>query len=146
MLALRPQKVPFRLLQRELLFPERKISETFLDFAKPLLDSTPNKVTKVQIEKCMKIAFTVWNSVVYDSVNGNLEYVTKLRRLFSKDPEGSILIEGMISRKKAMFGDDFRVIGEYKITKRFGGWNFRVEKRDPWSIKGSNEEDARSES
>ncbi|MGC8492773.1 MAG: hypothetical protein ACP5SH_13650, partial [Syntrophobacteraceae bacterium] len=125
--------------RREL--PAGKISEAFLDFAQPLLDCAPKRITKEQIEKCMMFAFTVWNSVVYDSVNGNSKYVTKIRRLLAKDVQAALLLEGMISRKKELFGDDFRLIGEYKITKKFGGWNFRVEARDPWNIKSGNEQE-----
>lgn len=111
--------------------PNRKISETFLDFAEPLLETVDRKAGKEGVEKILQIAFTVWNSVVFDTVGGSGDYVAKLRQCIENDPIAAALIEFMISRKKAMFGDDLRLIGEYSVTKKLGGWNLRAEARDP---------------
>lgn len=115
-------------------FPNRKISETFLDFAEPLLETVDGKAGKDRIEKILRIAFTVWNSVVFDTVGGNGDCVAKLRQCIENDQVAVALIEFMILRKKAIFGDDLRLIGEYRVTKRFGGWKLRAEAKDPWSI------------
>jgi len=40
-------------------FPERKMSETFLDFAAPLLSSVPKGADKWEYENVLKIAFVV---------------------------------------------------------------------------------------
>uniref|UniRef100_A0A832A298 Uncharacterized protein n=1 Tax=Desulfacinum infernum TaxID=35837 RepID=A0A832A298_9BACT len=112
-------------------FPDSKISETFLDFAEPLLLSAGAKITKHQFEKALRIAFTVWNSVVYDTVNGNSNFVTELKKYVADDPSAEALIERMISRKKTMFGDDLRLIGDYKIMNKKGQWRLRAEARDP---------------
>ena len=111
--------------------PNGKISETFLAFAAPLLDAAGGKATKEQVERILQIAFTVWNSVVFDTVNGNNHYVTEIRQLTVGDPTSSMLVEQMIDRKKTMFPDDPRLIGEYKLTKKPGEWRLWAEAREP---------------
>ena len=54
-------------------FPDRKISETFLHFAEPLLEPLGPHATEEQENQALKIAFTVWNAVVYESANGDVE-------------------------------------------------------------------------
>ena len=112
-------------------YPNRKISETFFAFTAPLLEAAGAKATKKQVEEALQIAFTAWNSVVYDTVSGKTHWVTRIRELTAKDPESSALMEMMISRKKTMFTDDLRVIGEYRLTKRPGEWHLWAEAREP---------------
>lgn len=112
-------------------YPNRKISETFFAFAAPLLEAAGVKATRRDVEEALRIAFIVWNSVVYDAVNGNSQCVTRIRQLTANDPESSALTELMITRKKTMFSDDLRVIGEYKLTKMPGEWHLWAEAREP---------------
>ncbi|MBI4527905.1 MAG: hypothetical protein HY695_29265 [Deltaproteobacteria bacterium] len=112
-------------------YPNRKISETFFAFAAPLLEAVGPKATRRQVEEVLKIAFTVWNSVIYDTVNGNDHYVAQIRQLTANDPQSSAVLEQMITRKKTMFSDDQRVIGEYKLTKKPGEWHLWAEARKP---------------
>ncbi|MCK7518455.1 MAG: hypothetical protein MZV64_12425 [Ignavibacteriales bacterium] len=53
-----------------LTFPDRKISEAFLDFSSPLLDTLGEAATKDEIDKILRITYTVWNAVVIDAVKG----------------------------------------------------------------------------
>ena len=110
-------------------YSTEKISETFLNFAKPLLEVSGGKATKDQTEAALMIAFTVWNSLVFDKVDGNSHYVDTLRNSFSNDPPAMALFEFMITRKNALFGDDLRLIGDYKLMKKLGGWTLRAEER-----------------
>ncbi len=52
--------------QRTLSFPDRKISETFLHFAEPLLDAHGPRATAAQMEQSLRLAYTIWNAVVYE--------------------------------------------------------------------------------
>jgi len=67
-------------------YPDRKISETFLDFAAPLLATMPDDATEARVEKVLSIAFAVWNGIVLDGVNGNESYMTKVREQASTNP------------------------------------------------------------
>ena len=113
-------------------FPDKKISETFLNFASPIIDSLGNDPTQNQVESVLKIAFTVWNSVVLDTVRGNSEFVSQIKLLMKDDPISSIMFDQMINRKLDMFPDDNRMIGDYKLTKKNNEWRLRAEARDPF--------------
>jgi hypothetical protein len=115
-------------------FPPRKISETFLEFSLPLLESLGKDVNKYKVEQVLKIAFTAWNAVVIDTVKGNSQYVARIRELTRDDPMSNALIEQMISRKQDMFSGDHRMIGEYRLTLKRGEWRLRTEARDPSTI------------
>jgi hypothetical protein len=113
----------------------RKISETFLAFSAPLLETAGIRQTKGQIEKVLKIAFTVWNSVEFDTIDSNNHFIDRIRELVANDPEASRNIEEMITRKKTLFSDDHRLIGGYRLTRKNGEWNLWAEARLPQSTR-----------
>ncbi|MBN2318860.1 MAG: hypothetical protein JXR49_07275 [Acidobacteria bacterium] len=115
-------------------FPDRRISETFLEFAEPLFGSGDEAPTKEQLETILKVAFTVWNSVVLDTVNGNSQFVKELRRSLAGRVIPSGIVEGMISRKKSLFGNDHRMIGNFHISKKNGEWRLWAEARKPPAV------------
>ena len=120
---------------KKLKYPKEKISKTFLDFSSPLVDALGKGATQHEVEKVLQITYTVWNSIVFDTVNDSSEHISKLRQATADDPMISELIEQFISRKKAMFADDLRLIGEYRITQEKGQWRLRAEARDPWTTR-----------
>lgn len=114
-----------------LTFPDRKISETFLHFSEPLLSGLGPTATDDQMNEALKIAFVVWNSVVHDTVHGETRFVDQLRQSASHDPDMASFIAQLIFRKHNLFGDDHRMVGEYKLTRKNGELNLRAEARDP---------------
>ncbi|HVX15777.1 MAG TPA: hypothetical protein VHC22_31625 [Pirellulales bacterium] len=86
------------------------------------------------MEGALQIAFTVWNSVVYDAAQGGSRWVSQVRSLAGKDPDSGVLmlVEHMIARKHSLFGDDQRLIGEYKFVRRRGALRLRAEARSPY--------------
>ena len=112
-------------------FPDRKISETFLHFADPLLEPLGPRATLDQMEQALKLAFTVWNGVVYDDVNGNTHYLDTLRNQAGDDREIAALVDRLIARKRKLFGDDHRLVGEFKLIRKGGEIRLRAEARDP---------------
>ena len=117
-------------------YQDKKISETFLDFAGPLLEIAAEQRSMDLVKAALKLSFTVWNSVALDTVNGNDEYITALRKCLAEDPVSATHIEKMIFRKKALFGDDLRLVSDYQIVERDGEWRLRAEARAP-GIKGN---------
>jgi len=115
----------------DLSFPDRKISETFLEFAEPLLEKEGAPPTAQEAERVLQLASTIWNSVVYDTVHGNTEWVTRLRNQIAGHPPLEALIEQMILRKQSLFGHDLRLVGEFKILEKDGEWRLRAEARAP---------------
>jgi hypothetical protein len=119
----------------KLKFPDRKISDTFLLFAEPLLDALGPNVTEAQMKQPLMIAWTVWNAVVYADVAKNGRTLGTLRSSIDCDPESKELIEALIERKRTLFGDDQRLIGEYTVYRKDGEIRLRAESRDPRSRK-----------
>ena len=112
-------------------YPYPKISEAFLEFSSPLLKTLPKPATKQDIDKILRITYTVWNAVVFDKVFENTDYISDIRATFKHDKEGSSLIDYFITRKNELFGDDLRIIGEYKIIMDGHKWRIRADARDP---------------
>jgi len=112
-------------------FPDRKISETFMEFAEPLVATLGQDATESQLEEALKVAFTVWNAVVYESANGETRFLDILRESMSSEPLLAAGIEQLIARKYSLFADDHRVVGQYKLTRKDGELRLWAETRDP---------------
>jgi hypothetical protein len=108
-----------------------KISETFQRFAEPLAEAVGEEITKDRYEEILKIAFTVWNAVVFDTHAGNGNFVSQLRQWMSGNPLAAAMVEQLIQRKKLHFADDQRVIGRYELVQKNGEWRLWAEARDP---------------
>ena len=115
--------------EEEKRFPDRKISETFIDFAAPFVAMIDENTTQSQVEQGFKIAFTVWNAVVIDTVNNNDHFVSTLHGLISSEPEGRALIDQLIARKRERFADDLRLIGNCRLTYDKGDLHVWAEAR-----------------
>jgi hypothetical protein len=116
--------------------PEGKISETFLDFAMPLLDLAGGlKASREEVEPVLKIAFAVWNAVVIDSVKGNDRLVTSIRRQAQGNPVTATFYEQLISRKHSEFAHDLRLIGNYELKGEKGNWRLWAEARDSSTLR-----------
>ena len=100
--------------KRHLKFPNRKISETFLEFSSTLLDAIGQAATKDQVEKVLQITYSVWNSIVLDTSSACEKNIAILRETIKGDKMASAMIEQLISRKMELFADDFRLIGEFR--------------------------------
>src|SRR5688572_21829934 len=117
-------------MKLEVTLPNTKISESFLEFAEPYLVKEGEPPTKAEVEKVLRMPWTVWNAVVMDTVNGNTHYVSQIRKLTGDDPQIAALTEGMILRKKDLFGHDLRMVGNYEIfIEKDGEWRLRAEAR-----------------
>jgi hypothetical protein len=114
-------------------FPDRKISETFLEFAQPLFETAPPDVTEVEMEAPLKLAFTVWNAVVYADAVRDCHFLDQVRQLTAHDHMMEALVEQLIQRKRDLFGEDHRLVGKYELTLKGDELHLRAEARDPTS-------------
>jgi len=112
-----------------------KISDAFMEFAKPMLDRLGPNSTSAARDDRLKIAFTIWNAVVYADNVGDSSILDKLKRA-SSDTKFVQLINQLIERKRTLFGTDDRLVGDYKFIKKGRKIFFRVEAHDPYP-KGS---------
>jgi len=111
--------------------PDKKISATFLDFASPLIETIGPDLGSPELGAILKIAFTVWNAVVFEAVNGDSRFLDELRQRTASDPGSTFLMEQLISRKRLHFAADNRLIGDYQIREEGGYWILRAEARGP---------------
>ena len=111
--------------------PVRKISETLLDFAHPFIEMIDENTTQQDIENGLIIAVTVWNSMVFEVIQNDPSYFEKLRNLIVEDdnPEGWMMMENLIKRKREKFADDLRAISDLSVTYSNGNLNVRAEAR-----------------
>lgn len=64
----------------EPVLPDRKVSETFLDFAAPLLQAMPADALQEAFERALKVAYAVWNAVVYADVADDPRFLRDVSR------------------------------------------------------------------
>jgi SMC interacting uncharacterized protein involved in chromosome segregation len=115
-------------------FPDRKISKNLLDFAELLLQELPNEATERQAQKAFQVSFTVWNAVIFADVLQDHRFLDEVQRLIAGVPEMAVLIQQLIARKRALFADDERLIGNWKLRHKKAGVHLWAEARDPHSL------------
>lgn len=115
----------------KLKYPDRKISDTFLQFAEPLFDAHGSNPSEKQMEQPLMIAWTVWNAVVYADAGDNGRMLDQLRASMAHDPQLKGFVQALIDRKRTLFGDDQRLLGEYTLFRKDGEIRLRAEARDP---------------
>lgn len=115
-------------------YPDRKISETFLHFAEPLLHDLDSEAPEQRAQVALELAFVAWNAVIFADVLNNHRHLDEIRRLLAGKPETVLLMEQLIARKRALFADDERMIGTWEVTRTEDGINLRADARDPYSL------------
>ena len=80
------------------------------------------------------MSFTVWNAVIFADVLNDHGYLDEIRHLTAGNPEAGSLVDQMVARKRALFADDERLIGNWEVTRTADGINVRAEARDPHSL------------
>lgn len=68
----------------------------------------------------LKIAFSVWNAVVVDTMNDDSRFVDAIRQATAAAPGASALVESLLSRKRIVFANDDRLIGSYELLQKDG--------------------------
>ena len=119
---------------RQLPPPSRKISETFLDFVSPVIDLVGSTCSDADREAMLKVGFAVWNAVVFEDALGQTRFIDSVRRQLPTGSGGRQLVDALIARKRAVFANDFRLIGDYKIKRRNGHLSLWAEARDPFAL------------
>jgi len=66
-------------MERRAAYPNRKISETFLDFAAPMLDDLPSEAPEHRAQKALEVSFTAWNAVVFADVLNDHRHLNEIR-------------------------------------------------------------------
>lgn len=120
-------------------FPDRKISETILDFAAPAFGHLPPEPPLETFRQMMLIVIAVWN---FGSMSFSIwekqrtkDYVAEWDRMMRRaDPQARALFEELLRRRASEpFKTDQRAVGEWSVvaTGPKGQFNFRCEARIP---------------
>lgn len=98
-------------------FPDRKISETILDFARLTPHALPSEAPERRARDALTVACTVWNAVVFADVLNDSRHLDEVRRRIARTPGAAALVEQLIARKRALYSDDERLIGNFEVTR-----------------------------
>ncbi len=122
-------------------FPDRKISETLLDFAQPLIAIIDENATEKQIRDGFMIAVTVWNAHVMDKVRGNREFMSKIEGQIGDLMNTLPVVRSLIARKQEQFADDLRMVGNHTVSWKDGALRVWAEARSPYPAEKAGEGD-----
>ncbi len=114
-------------------FPTRKISETIIDFAQPLLAQVDSTTSQETIRQGFLIAVTIWNAFVMDRVNGYSDYQTLMRKQLGEQWEANPVIKALVERRLNNFADDMRLVAEHQVLFDANGYRLRAAASDPYT-------------
>ncbi len=94
-----------------------KMSETLLEFVAPLIDAWGQPPNRKQVEALIKISWLAWNAVVY-AERGNRKYLEEVRARNARtgNRQHELLFDDLVQRKRALFGDDHRLFGDWSLV------------------------------
>ena len=112
------------------MIPNKKISQTVLEFGKSIIAGLPVGYTKEHFEATMKVVVTAWNAVVMDSWGNGTKFESELLALMETAPKNEKLeMKRLIKRKKTKFANDPRAIGDFWVRENNGEITFGCEAR-----------------
>jgi len=105
---------------RRLVFvPERKISETILDFAVPLLEPLGPVPRLDEARGVLELAINVWNlHVTATELWGKPEYLAEARKVMcgpASPPGLGSVFEALSERRRSLFANDHRCVGDWTL-------------------------------
>lgn len=98
-------------------FPTRKISETLLEFADPLVTGVLDEGGGIeQVQTCLEVATTIWNALVLEAT-GDSSFIEEARRMLAplRTSSGASPLEVLVRRKRTHFANDLRLVGPWHL-------------------------------
>lgn len=119
--------------------PDRKISETILDFGEPLLAQLGDAPSIEAAENALDIVVMLWNAYVMAMpIWGKPEELARVQALLRDSrvlPYMTDTLEALCARRREKFSDDPRAVGACAIVPDgHGGYNFKCAARVPQSL------------
>ena len=93
----------------------------------------PSEAPEHKAREALKVCFTVWNAVVLADVLNNHRFLDDIRALTAANPGTAFLMEQLIARKRSLFANDERLIGNWVVTRTADGVNLHAEACDLYS-------------
>ncbi|WP_141590483.1 hypothetical protein [Myxococcus sp. AB056] len=104
--------------------PTKKVSETLLEFAKPILeDVEDSEDPQAELFTCLALALSAWNAVVQDTWEPEKGWVERARATLKRMPRDvrEMMLhdfELLVERKRRHFADDPRLLDALDIARR----------------------------
>lgn len=97
--------------------PTRKISDSLMEFAEPLLEHAPDHLSPQKLEHVLIFPVTIWNAVILDDRGAMPGFLAQARArvAVAQPPVPLSLFDFMVERKRSCFGDDHRLIGRHSV-------------------------------
>jgi len=112
------------------MIPPKKISHTLIEYADPLIEELPEGYSKNELEAILKLCACTWNACVLDQWHKTTKHVAAVRHHIAQtDPMTIAVIDGLIARKKQLFGLDPRAITNECVIIKNGEMIVRAEAR-----------------
>lgn len=130
-------KRPGRTTTRTVIFvPDRKLSESILEFAEPILEPLGPLPDLERARRALDLAVGVWNfHAMATPVWGKPHFLAEARAQMERPgepPELAMLFESLLERRRALYGNDYRVVGEWTLgPDGAGGFSLRCDARLP---------------
>jgi len=111
----------------------RKLSETVLDFAAPLLSSLGPSPDQAQLRNALSIAIAAWNAATLDAWKpGTTAEADSVRRSLQTaagaDPAPMLaLFDGLLERKLTLFAGDLRAVGKWEVIPAEQGFSLSAD-------------------
>jgi hypothetical protein len=115
----------------------RKLSETLLEFAQPLLDADPGRIDEHRLRILLGFAINVWNLVVTDEPDGSANKVADLSTKLASDQipaEVLAWLDRLVVRKREHFHDDLRIVGNWQVRRGRDRLDIEMESRVPQAL------------
>ncbi len=98
-----------------------KVSDTIVEFARPLIDELPDDCPAESIDTALQFATSVWNAML--ATNGNVQEAVREVMAIGKDvlpEEAKSTVEFLAQRKQELFAHDTRFIGAVQAYRDGG--------------------------
>jgi hypothetical protein len=115
----------------------RKLSETLLEFAQPLVDADPGRIDEHWMRTLLGFAINVWNLVVTEEVRDSANDVAELRTALATDqilPEVLAWFDRLVVRKRERFHGDLRLVGNWRVVRGRDRLDIEMESRVPQAL------------
>ncbi|MDB4955686.1 MAG: hypothetical protein JWO36_3255 [Myxococcales bacterium] len=113
----------------------RKLSETLLEFVRPLVDTAPCGVDEHRMRTLLGFAINVWNLVVTEELDGSEDGgVAEMRAELAPDripAEVLAWFDRLVARKRERFHGDLRLVGNWRVRQSRGRLDIEMESRVP---------------
>ena len=115
----------------------RKLSETLLEFAQPLIDIDRSRIDEYQMRTLLGFAINVWNLVVTEELQDSADEVAEARAEIAPDRIPAEILawfDRLVVRKRERFHGDLSLVGNWRVRRIRDRIDIEMESRVPHAL------------